>query len=329
MFFKINNVFIQSILSVVPKKKNLFLKNNPLHQRIKKVLGVENSYRSSINLTTVDLFEKASTEILKKNLIKKNNIKCLICVTQTPDYLMPSCSNIIHQKLKLGKDCIAFDINMGCSGYVYGLWVISMIIKECKGHGLLLVGDTISKTINRNDISNKLLFGDGVSATLLKKKAGNVSYFELGSGDCGFDKLVLKGTGFRDKKKLSEFYMDGKEVFSFALSEVPSLVKRIIGKSRIKLDKNDYIIFHQANKMMLNKIYDEVGVNNKKRLFSINNFGNTSSSSIPITICKFKYKKINKCVLTGFGAGFSYAACIVFVKKTKIHKTIFYDKRKN
>ena len=177
----INNVTIKSIISVVPKKKtklNVSEKDDKL-VRVSRVIGVKESHKADKNITVVDLFEKASNTTIKKNFINKKNIKFLICVTQTPDYLMPSCSNILHQKLNLDDDCICFDINLGCSGYVYGLYVIMSLIEKYKkkANGLLLVGDTISKTVDKKDKSNSLLFGDAISATLIEKKKSVKVFF--------------------------------------------------------------------------------------------------------------------------------------------------------
>jgi len=327
MYRVINNVGIKSIISLVPKKKVKLDKSNSNEQllRVSRVIGVEESYKSE-NKTTVELFEQAAKVIIKKNSLNKKNIKFLICVTQTPDYLMPSCANIIHQKLMLKEDCVVFDINLGCSGYVYGLYVImSLIYNSYKNSkGLLLVGDTISKTVNKKDKSNTLLFGDAVTATLVENKKNKKNFFLLGSGAKGFDKLMLKNSGFDKKKALTkpEFFMDGKEVFSFAINKVPKLINEIIRRSKIK-DVNYYIL-HQANKMMLNKILDISKVKENKRLFSIKNYGNTSSASIPITISKNLNNKKDKklSLLAGFGAGFSYAACITDFTKTKILKII-------
>jgi 3-oxoacyl-[acyl-carrier-protein] synthase III len=331
MFEIIKNVAIKSIISVVPKKK-IKLKKSEKDKRIlrvSRVIGVNQSYKADKNTTVVDLFEKASKEIIKKNFIKKNKIKFLICVTQTPDYLMPSCSNILHQKLSLDKDCIAFDINLGCSGYVYGLFVMMNLVFKSKNNfiGLLLVGDTISQTVNRQDKSNALLFGDGVSATLVKKKIDNKNFFLVGSGVEGFDKLLIKNSGFKlDKKQKMkpEFFMDGKEVFSFAVSTVPKMIDEIIQKSKIKKKTINFFILHQANKMMLDKILDITLIEKRKRLFSIKDYGNTSSASIPITICNNLSGKRKKklCMLSGFGAGFSYATCITDITNTKIFKII-------
>ena len=196
-----------------------------------------------------------------------------------------------------------------------------------KANGLLLVGDTISKTVDKKDKSNSLLFGDAISATLIEKKKECKSFFSIGSVNEGYDKLILKNSGFKldNKNKIKpEFFMDGKEVFSFAISKVPKLVNNVILNSKIKKKKINFFILHQANKMMLDKILDIISVEKKKRLFSIQKYGNTSSASIPLTICDNLSDKNEKklSILSGFGAGFSYATCITDITKTKIFKII-------
>ncbi len=324
----VKDISILSILSILPNKKFSYPSKTEKIKRIKNVIGVESSYKCNENLTTTDLFNQAANKILKKNNIDKNKIKTLICVTQTPDYLMPSCSNIIHQNLKLSEDCAVFDINLGCSGYVYGLWVNMNILSNLKtGYGLLLVGDTISKVVKKNDISNQLLFGDGVSATLLGKSNGADTHFNIGSALKGQKDLMILGSGFKNKKFNPTFYMNGKEVFSFALSSVPKLISSLLNSAKENIKNINFFIFHQANKMMLNKIFDSLNVENQKRLISIEKYGNTSSASIPITICNFKEKKFDKCLVAGFGAGFSFAAAILNLSKTKIFKILYYEKK--
>ena len=327
MLLKINNINIDSILSVVPKKKieysSIFKKENKI-ARVARVIGVESSYKASFNITTTDLFYDAAKKIIRKSKLNKNNIDMLVCVTQTPDYLMPSCSNIIHQKLNLKKECLTYDINLGCSGYIYGLWNIMSLMENSKmKKGLLLVGDTISKTISNKDEANKLLFGDGVSCSIIGFKKGNKSFFKLGSGNDGHDKLMIKDSGFKNlKSDKPNFFMDGKEVFNFVIKNVPNLIKELIKSAKFNTKNINNYIFHQANKMMIEKIFDLLNISKKKRLYSIEKYGNTSSASIPITISfKLNNKKNNGySVLAGFGAGFSFGACIVDLRKTKIFK---------
>ena len=149
-----------------------------------------------------DLFFYSAQRILKENKLNKDNIKIIVCVTQTPDYTMPSTSNMIHEKLGLNKDCLAFDLNQGCSGYIYGLLTINSILSNIKnGFGILLSGDLMSKTIPEKDIGNKLLFGDGVSASLIQNKKNNFSFFKLGSAGFGSEMLTLRESVFQPHLK--------------------------------------------------------------------------------------------------------------------------------
>ena len=231
MFSKIEKVYIDSIATTVPKNKTLsisLLKNKKL-KIVSEVLGVKSSYKTNKKITTLDLCLNSTKKILKKRRIKKEDIDIVVFVTQTPDYLMPSCSNIIHHKLKLKTECITYDINLGCSGYVYGLWNIISIMKQNNlNKGLLLVGDTVSKTIRKDDFANKILFGDAGSATLLCRRKNSKIYFHLGSEINGYDKLMLNNSGFRDLKfGRPVFFMDGKEVFNFAIKNVPKISRSI------------------------------------------------------------------------------------------------------
>ena len=231
---------------------------------------------------------------------------------------MPSSSNISIQKLNLNENTIGFDINLGCSGYVYGLWVISNLFNTLNTkRALLLVGDTVSKIINKKDISNKLLFGDAGSATFISKSLKNKNnsfYFDIGSSRKGFDKLLFKNSGFRDNKFNPEFYMDGKEVFLFAISNVPKISESLIKYSKLSKNETKFFVFHQANLFLLNKIFDSLKIKKNKVLNSIVSYGNTNSASIPTTLshnCKKLKNFKSHIMLSGFGAGFSYANLIL------------------
>jgi len=323
MIDKINNTYIKSILALVPSVEfsvQKTIKKNQRLSRVSRVIGVKKSYKSKYNQTTVDLFCEAGEKIITKNKLKKEKIVLVVCVTQTPDNLMPSCSNIVHQKLNLNTNCAAFDINLGCSGYVYGLWVVMSIMSKCKNDELaiLLTGDTISKTISKDNIESQLLFGDGVSATLVGVKKKQRTYFDIGSANEGCDKLLINNSGLKNlNNKKPIFYMDGKEVFSFAIKNVPYLVKNLL--KRIKNEKVEFYVFHQANLMMLEKIFELLNVKRSQRVYSIEKYGNTSSASIPISICsKLQNKKKMNILMAGFGAGFSFAACFLNLSRCNI-----------
>ena len=288
-------------------------------------MGLKKNYFTSQKTTTIDLCFDSAKRLLKKLKWKNHDIDILVFVTQTPDFLMPSCSSIIHDKLNLKKDCISFDINLGCSGYVYGLWNIYKIMQNGDyKKGLLLVGDTISKTINSKDFINKLLFGDAGTSTAIVKKYKKKSYFILGSDGKGSNDLVIDNSGFRKKKFKPEFKMNGKKVFHFAVNNVPLMIKKLSKKSFKNIQDISYFVYHQANKFMIESICGELGIRKKQVLYSIHDYGNTSSASIPLTLCNnsSKIQSSNDICILGFGAGFSYAAALLELKNSKILKII-------
>ena len=182
----VNNVNITGLSAAIPdnkisiknhcKQMNLKLDNNII--RASNMLGVKSNYISSKNQTTADLCYVAANKLLNEINWDTSSVDILIFVSQTPDYLMPSTSCILQDKLKLKKTTAVFDINLGCSGYVYGLWVCSSILENSNAkRALLLVGDTISKTVGNRDISNKILFGDAGTATALEYTKKKTQFF--------------------------------------------------------------------------------------------------------------------------------------------------------
>jgi 3-oxoacyl-[acyl-carrier-protein] synthase III len=313
--------------NIISQKELIDIQKNKLQKKKIKnssnIIGVRKNFFTSPNTTTVDLCVDSAIRLIKNLKWNFKDIDVLIFVTQTPDFLMPSCSSIAHNKLELKKDCVSFDINLGCSGYVYGLWNMFKIMENGNyKKGLLLVGDTISKTIKPKDYINKLLFGDAGTSTAIIKKANKKSFFLLGSDGKGCNDLIIDNSGFRKKIFKPEFKMDGKNVFHFAVNNVPLMIKKILKVSSNKIKNISYFVYHQANKFMLDSISRELKIKTNQTLFSISDYGNTSSASIPLTLCKNnnKIKKSNKICVLGFGAGFSYAAAIINLKNAKILK---------
>ena len=312
-----NNIITQNQL--IKRQKNYLEKKKIKNSS--NIIGVKKNFFTSTKTTTVDLCIDSTKRLIKNLKWKSKDIDLLIFVTQTPDFLMPSCSSIAHDKLNLKKNCVSFDINLGCSGYVYGLWNMYKIMQNGSyKKGLLLVGDTISKTVNSKDYINKLLFGDAGTSTAIVKKSSKKSYFILGSDGRGSSDLIIDNSGFRAKKFKPEFKMNGKNVFHFAINNVPTMINILLKKSCNKVKDISYFIYHQANKYMIESISRELGIKKKQVLFSISDYGNTSSASIPLTLCKNRHKisfSKKTCIL-GFGAGFSYAGAVIDLKNSKI-----------
>jgi 3-oxoacyl-[acyl-carrier-protein] synthase-3 len=352
-----NQAKISGIVTVVPSNFRLIddevdtLYNGDIKQieRIKKSIGLNKRHILKGNSTTADLCELAANKLLDGMQIDRSTIDAIITVTQTPDYFQPSTSAYLHGRLDLGQNCATFDVNQGCSGYVYGLWLGFMMLQtnSCE-NVLLLAGDTLSKVVNQADSNVATLFGDGASATLIQKSPmGTNSYFTIHSNGKKFDTIIQPKGAFRvpskreinddrildevsDKRTLENLYMDGAEVFNFSIMTEPVAIKEILEISNSTEEEIDYIVFHQANKYIISNIARRLKFPLEKAPSeTTGKYGNQSSASIPCTICdalreEVSSKKLNV-VLSGFGVGLSWATCKLELDKIYCSEVIFYD----
>jgi 3-oxoacyl-[acyl-carrier-protein] synthase-3 len=336
---------IKGISCCVPARRianSAYVKKNKVKngEKLISLTGIKYRYHAENNTCTSDLVEKAINKLIKRINWKKSEIGLFIFVSQTADYLTPCTSAILQEKLKFPKNLLTFDINLGCSGYSHGIGICHALmsalnIKKC----ILAVGDISSKVINTKDYSNNILFGDAGSATALElckdKIDHEFKFMSDGSGYsdiiipahslCGRNKITIKSlTEIKDNKTKVNLHLNGANIYSFAISNVPDFVIKTLNKKAIK-----YCFFHQANKMIQDQLALAINKKlNKKVIFpnSIKYYGNTSSASIPVTIChNFYNKKISGLsLLCGFGVGLSMSSIIVDLSRTKILKIIKY-----
>ena len=319
-----SNAKIAGIAIAVPKTK---IKNPYLNRKDKNFIkhtGVKSFYSNS-KVNTSELCIAASKKLLRNLNWKKKDIGFIIFVSQTRDHLLPQTSCKIQNKLNLEKDIITYDIPAGCTGFVNGLYLGQLLSKSLKKKGLLLCGDTVSKLIKKNDKKMKSLFGDCGSATAIEYdyKYRNKNYYEFGTDGSGANSLIYSSNGINDYLDKNYLYMDGAKIFEFALDKVPKQITKLIKRNKIKINDINYFIFHQANKYLIKNLGKKMKFDNKKILFSINNFGNTNSASIPVTIFNNHKKIINKKILiSGFGVGLSWSAAIIDIKNLSISNLI-------
>ncbi|BCX80186.1 3-oxoacyl-[acyl-carrier-protein] synthase III C-terminal domain-containing protein [Campylobacter sp. 19-13652] len=282
--------------------------------------------------TASDLSHAAATELFNGG-IEKDNIDALICVTQTPDFMMPSNAAYLHGKLGLSEECSFFDVNQGCAGYVYGLWLaFSLIESGAASKVLLLVGDTISRTISQSDTNLAPLIGDGASATVIEKSQSE-SYFEILSNGEKFETIIRPNSGFRnasssffkDKRileasnlrSMNDMYMDGAGVFDFVLHCVPPLLSRTLKSAGKSADEIDFLLLHQANEFMLNKVAKSAGFSEEQIPQGLTaQYGNLGSASIPAIITHsigegLQQDKRLSVAMAGFGVGLSWAGAVL------------------
>jgi 3-oxoacyl-[acyl-carrier-protein] synthase-3 len=277
-----------------------------------------------------DLAFIAAEKLFKENKIDKSSVDFLLYCTQSPDYFLPTTACILQDKLNLNTNIGALDFNLGCSGYVYGLSLAKgLIIGGMAKNVLLITAETYSKFINIKDKSNKTIFGDAASATLITDSPGDISLgdFIFGTDGKGAENLIVRNGGIRNFNKIGvdiideygnirnddNLYMNGAEIFNFTSEAIPRLTNQILNKIGLDLVNVELFIFHQANKYMLNHIRKKIGIPEDKFFISMDHCGNTVSSTIPIALYEAikigKFKSIENCILEGFGVGYSWAAC--------------------
>ena len=332
---EIGGVRITGLASAVPRltrtisdEAELFGKQDA--KKIADSIGVTSRHVVENDMCTSDLCFASAQILLNKIPWSRESIDVLIFVSQTPDFLLPATSCSLQHRLGLSKRCAAFDVNLGCSGYVYGLWFISQLLQNSNlKRGLLLVGDTLSRIVSPQDRATMPLFGDAGTATALEvSDPSKKMVYELGTDGSGIDHLMVPAGAFRRphsestcrRKKREgnnirsdeDLFMDGAEVFTFTLREVPTLIKSILKSTGWSIDTVDAYVMHQANRFMLQHLTKKMRIPSDKMIMSLENFGNTSSASIPLTMTveladQLKTGSLNL-ILAGFGAGLSWGA---------------------
>jgi 3-oxoacyl-[acyl-carrier-protein] synthase-3 len=332
-FFSVNNIRIKSIGAAVPKQEISNWDYTFISESDRKLLikttGVEK--RRAIGesgITETDLAKAAADRVLAETGTSKDEIGILVFVSQTPDYFLPASSILLQNRLGLPKTCMAFDINLGCSGFVYGLSAISSIMSTGKiKKGLLLAGDTSTIGTPWEDKSVYPLFGDSGTATLLEydEKASPLT-FSLNSDGGGYEAIIVRDGGTRRPYTKESFEikerdkgvsradrnleLNGMDVFNFSVTVVPKHLEEFLQKTNTTPESYDYFVMHQANMLMNETIRKKLKFPIEKAPYSIQKFGNTSSGSIPLTIVSELKNKVageTSFLMSGFGVGLSWA----------------------
>lgn len=293
--------------------------------KIIKKTGVESIYRSNEKQTASDLAFASTKYLIEKSNVDINSINILIFVTQTPDYRLPATAYVLQHRLGLSEECLCFDINLGCSGYVSGLYIISSIMSSCDAQkGLLLVGETPSKRISPLDRSLSIIFGDCGTATLVEKDdSAEPMFFKFKSFGERFKKVIIPAGGYRNinasvektvwadgnTRSLHDTYMNGTDVFAFSILEVPKYITEFLEENHCSQETYDFIVLHQANEYILRQIGKKLKVGLSKIPIPIKYYGNTGGASIPLTLSYLKSQSINgdkRFLLSSFGTGLSW-----------------------
>ncbi|MFT8419199.1 MAG: ketoacyl-ACP synthase III [Acetobacter sp.] len=288
-------------------------------QDVTKLTGVSTRYIAPPKQTASDLCFAAAERLLEDLNWPRESVDAIIFVTQTPDQRMPATACILHGRLGLAPHCQAFDVGLGCSGYVYGAWLVSALMAIGLRRVLLLAGDTSSRMVDPDDRSTALLFGDAGSATAFEYDTNAPPcYFDLGTDGKGAHFLTIPGGGFRPTEeqapRADSMHMDGSAMFGFTISAVPKLIKATLEQAHITQDDVDMFALHQANRFILRHIGKKLNLAPDQLPINIDRFGNTSSASIPLLLCTDKAEDITTkpttILMAGFGVGLSWGAVL-------------------
>ncbi|PID95277.1 MAG: 3-oxoacyl-ACP synthase [Bacteroidetes bacterium] len=349
--FSIPNVAMRGVAATVPANEvsNMdyeFITEKERESLVKNIGVDKRRVRKDATVTTSDLCYEAAEKLLTELQWNRDEVELLIFVSQSPDYIIPNTSGILQDKLKLPKSCMALDIKLGCSGYVYGIsTVASMVHSGMIKKALLLVGDISTCNTAYTDKSTYPLFGDAGTATAFEydPEAPEMD-FNLESDGSGYDAIIIPAGGMRnpmseDSFKLknhgegidrSDFHvaLNGIEVFNFSLREVAPNIKKLAKFKGKTIQDFDYVIFHQANKLINKTIRKMIKMPPEKAPDSLRKFGNTSGASVPLTMVSEIGEELKqgkkKLILSAFGIGLSWGTIFIETNNLVVPPLIEY-----
>lgn len=333
MFYCFDNVNVVGVSAAVPaqveynKDAEPYIGARRCRKQI-KLTGIESRHVSVRGQKISDLGYEAANNLLNHLSWKASQIKVLILVTQHPNYLAPSTAFYLQKMLEIPEDCIVFDVNLGCSGFNVGIQIVSSLLQQFNGEakGLCLQGDLASPAINSvqdaDTIAGNLLFGSAVTATAIEKKesAGKIIGSTISNGK-KYDAILHEIGGLTK--------MDGQTVFNFTINDVPTQINEFMQINHVTDDDVDFYVFHQAQKLILDNLVISLGSPAKKELRSLDEYGNTSGASVPLTICvnreAFNGKKNVRILSCGFGVGLSSSITYMTLNTANILPVVYTD----
>jgi 3-oxoacyl-[acyl-carrier-protein] synthase-3 len=331
-FLSFPNIRVAGISACVPKE----IEDNwvsPLYSEEERSVlinsvGIFQRRRSPEGVCSSDLCFSAAERLLDELEVNRSEIGALVFVSQTPDYILPATACVLQERLGLSQECLAFDISLGCSGWVYGMSVMASLMSfGTVKKGLLMVGDLATRTNSPKSKSEALLFGDAGTCTLLEYAQGSAGFkFHLATDGAGKDAILVPEGGYRnpfrpESLKYKDYgngdvrtglhaQMDGMSVFSFAISKAPKSVRGLCEYFSLDINAVDCFVFHQANKMITSKIIKKLKIEEEKCPISMDHFGNTSCATIPLTLVTRRRKELVssylKLIGCAFGVGLSW-----------------------
>lgn len=313
--------------------------------RIYEKTGIRERRIAAPDQCASDLAVAAAEALFRESGCSPSNVDVLVFCTQSPDYLLPTTACIVQSRLGMPTNCMAFDLNQGCSGFVYGLGVVKALLESGLGsRGLLLTADTYTKYIHADDHNVATIFGDAGAATLIElapPRAGApepIGALVFGTDGSGAKHLLLEAMGCRSLQapgpdtpaagapaRSIHLHMNGPEIFAFTLKSLPPLIHATLDRAHCTLADIDLVVFHQANRFMLTALQKKLAIPPEKFVIDLEDTGNTVSSSIPLALARCQAKGTlregMRVLLAGFGVGYSWGAGIITWPGNEAHST--------
>jgi 3-oxoacyl-[acyl-carrier-protein] synthase-3 len=312
-------------------------------QKTIESIGIRERRIADPGVCASDLAYRAAVRLMEDNKIDPSTIDVLLFMSQTADYRIPATAPLLQHRLGLPVDTMAMDLSLGCSGYVFALSAAYAYTSMPDVRRVLLLdGETFSKIVNRKDKVDWPLYGDAAAATLVEKGDYGPSTFILRSDGSGRDAVIVSdgmrnpvtAESLEEKRNENgdihnglEVYMDGMDVFNFAMRRVPSAIKDILAETQATMDDVDHLVFHQANRFMTDFFVKKLKFDPARVPYSLDRYGNTSSASVPLTMVselRGKVKDGDRVIMAGFGAGLSWGVASVTMKGCNLSPVIDY-----
>lgn len=301
-------------------------------EKIEKKLGIKRRHITAENETASDIAIKAAEQLFETCDINKGEIDYLVFVTQSPDYHLPTTACVIQKRMGLSHNLTSIDVNLGCNGFIVGLSLAKAVIMAGQAKNvLLLTGETYSKYMHEKDKSNRTIFGDGASATVVSTEGmAEIGEFVIGTDGEGADNLIVKTGGSRHMKPANDLvfddfgnprssdnlYMDGPAILNYSLDFLENLVNDVLTKNGLTMEDIDLHVYHQANIFLANLERKTLKIPQEKYWVSIENTGNTVSSTIPIALCEAlkegKLKNGMKVLSIAQGLGYTWGGMVLY-----------------
>lgn len=333
------NVGIRAISYYLPQKQ---LSNNELaalyptwtSDKIFNKTGIASRHIADTEECVSDMAERAARRLFSEGSISPEEIDYVILVTETPDHQLPPTACLLQDRLGIPPHAGALDVNLGCSGYIYGLQLAkSLVAAQEANRVLLLTGETYSKHIHEMDKSTRTIFGDGATASLITTgdSVSAIQRIEVGTNGKGYQHLIIPAGGGRlarseatgvvsidedgSMRSQDYLYMNGPEILLFTMKVVPKLVAQILEKNKLTMDEIDWFVFHQANTFILKELRKKLKIPEEKFIVDMEDVGNTVSSTIPLVLKRQadigRFHRGDRLLLAGFGVGLSWGGTVI------------------